>query len=269
MLSATVYAADTNVPVVASLDRGYHYMYNLQFPEANQEFLLWQQQNQQDPLGYVSEASAILFSELNRLGVLETRLFEDNRNFKERKELRPDPAAKLRFEDALRRAEMHAQENLAKNPNDKDALFTQALVNGLRADYAALIEKRNMASLGYTKDANKSAQQLLKIAPDYYDAYLASGIGKYVVGSLIAPLRWALRLGGFDGDKKQGIDELQVTADKGHYLKPFARLLLAVAYLRDKDKPRARALLVGLQEEFPGNPLYGREIDRLDHPPPK
>ena len=81
---------------------------------------------------------------------------------------------------------------------------------------------------------------------------------------MAAPVRWILRLGGVSGDKQAGISELQLTADKGHYLAPFARILLAIAYVRDKDKPRARQLLASLREEFPENPLFGREIARLD-----
>jgi len=201
---------------------------------------------------------------LNRLGVLETKLFEDDSNFDSRKKLTPDPAVKEKFENALRRAEMHAHDALAKDPNDKDALFSMALSNGLRADYAALIEKRNMASLGFTKDASTYAQKLLTNDPQYYDGYIASGLGKYIIGSMSAPIRWILRIGGYNGDKEQGRKELAITAEKGRFLKPFAKLLLAVGFLRDKDKKSARELLVTLKDEYPANPLFAKEIARID-----
>ena len=51
---------------------------------------------------------------------------------------------------------------------------------------------------------------------------------------------------------------------KGHLLAPFARILLAIAYVREKDSSRARELLLGLQREFPDNTLFGRELARLD-----
>jgi hypothetical protein len=81
---------------------------------------------------------------------------------------------------------------------------------------------------------------------------------------MAAPMRWLLRMGGVAGDKKQGIIELQLTAERGQYLAPFARILLAIAYVRDKDNVRARQLLAGLRDEFPKNPLFAREIARLD-----
>jgi hypothetical protein len=79
-----------------------------------------------------------------------------------------------------------------------------------------------------------------------------------------APVRWLVRLGGVSGDKEAGISELKLTAAQGRYLAPFARILLAIAYVRDKNKAGARELLVSLREQFPENPLFAREIGRLD-----
>jgi hypothetical protein len=78
-----------------------------------------------------------------------------------------------------------------------------------------------------------------------------------------APIRWILRLGGGETDRRLGLEKLQITAEKGHYLKPFARLLLAVAALREHDTGRARDILEELAKEFPHNPLYVQESWRL------
>jgi len=137
------------------------------------------------------------------------------------------------------------------------------LSSGLQADYAALIEKRNLASLRFTKQASVFGQQLLSVCPNCYDALLATGFSKYIIGSMAAPVRWILRMGGLPADKEGGIADLQMTADHGHYLAPFARVLLAIAYVREKNKGRAIEILSGLQQEFPGNSLFPREITRL------
>jgi len=68
---------------------------------------------------------------------------------------------------------------------------------------------------------------------------------------------------GSQTDKEEGVQRLRLTADKGHYLAPFARLLLAVAALRDKDRQTARSLLASLAMEFPQNQLYARELARI------
>jgi hypothetical protein len=77
---------------------------------------------------------------------------------------------------------------------------------------------------------------------------------------MAAPVRWVLRLGGVSGDKAGGIAELQTTAAQGYLLAPFARILLAIAYVREKELPRARELLLALQKDFPDNTLFGREL---------
>ncbi len=247
-----------------SLSTGYRMMYDLDFDHAHQLFQSWQQQHPEDPLGPASDAAGYLFSELHRLGVLEAQFYTDDKAFDARKKMSADPELKKQFEAALALAEQRANATLAKNPKDSDALFALTLSSGLKADYAALIEKRNMASLSLTKEASARAQTLLAADPNRYDAYIATGIGKYIIGSMAAPVRWLLRVGGFNGDKNAGIEELKLTAQKGVYLAPFARILLAIAYVRDKDKPKAREILSSLRNEFPNNPLFAREISRLD-----
>ncbi len=257
------WAASPSLPLL-SLDSGYRMMYDLDFVNAHQVFLSWQQQHPEDPLGPASDAAGYLFSELHRLGVLEAQFYTDDKAFDARKKLSPDPELKKLFDAALVLAEQRANTRLEKDADNRDALLALTLSSGLKADYAALVEKRNMASLGLTKEASARAQRLLAADPKCYDAYIATGIGKYIIGSMAAPIRWVLRLGGFSGDKNAGIEELKLTAQKGTYLAPFARILLAIAYVRDKDKPKAREMLASLRDEFPNNPLFAREILRLD-----
>ncbi len=262
-LVAPAVAAD--VPVVrTSLDQGFRLLYNLDFDQAHQVFVSWQHEHPQDPVGPTAEAAGILFSEFHRLGVLESQFYEDDKSFLDRDKVTPDSGMRDRFNAALARAQDAASARLATNAKDRDALFAMTLSSGLQADYAALIEKRNMSSLHYTREANDWADKLLAVDPTCYDARVATGFSKYIIGSMAAPLRWVLRMGGISGDKKQGIVELQMTADHGRYLGPFARILLAIAYVRDKDNAKARELLANLRDEFPKNTLFPHEIARLD-----
>lgn len=247
------------------LDRGFTGLYNLDFAGAQKNFVAWQQQHPDDPVGPVSEAAGLLFSEFNRLGVLEAQFYENDKAFTDRPKLAPDPALRDRFQAAIGRAENLAHARLVKDPQDRDGLFAMTLCAGLQADYAALIEKKNFASLRFTKEASASGQQLLAVCHDCYDALLATGFSKYIIGSMAAPVRWILSLGGLPADKQGGIADLQTTADHGHYLAPFARILLAIAYVREKNKPRALELLSGLHDQFPGNTLFPREISRLQN----
>jgi hypothetical protein len=253
-----------SITSAVSLDHGFSLLYNLDFARAHQVFLSFQQEHPDNPMGPVCDAAGFLFSEFNRLGVLEAQFYEDDQAFAARKKLTPDATLRDRFYAALNEADSRARSRLAKNAKDRDALLALTMSSGLKADYAALVEKRNLASLRYTKEATAWAHQLLAVDPDCHDAHLATGVSQYIIGSMAAPVRWLVRLGGVSGDKQKGIADLQLTAERGHYLAPFARILLAIAYVREKDKPRARELLISLRDEFPQNPLFTQEIARLD-----
>jgi len=137
------------------------------------------------------------------------------------------------------------------------------LCQGLRADYQGLIEKKYMAALTAMKTARGIADQLVAADSSYYDAYLAAGVENYMLSLKPAAVRWLLRVGGSRTDKAEGIRQLQLTGEKGHYLLPYARLLLAVAALRDHNRAQARQILEELAREFPRNHLYRTELARL------
>ncbi len=258
-------ACAADVPVARiSLDQGFRLLYNLDFDQAHQVFLSWQREHPQDPVGPTAEAAGLLFAEFHRLGVLEAQFYADDKSFLNREKVVADPRVRDDFNAALVRARTAATARLATSPQDRDALFAMTLSSGLQADYAAMIEKRNLPSLRYTREANDWAAKLLAADPNRYDAYVATGFSKYIIGSMAAPVRWIMRLGGVGGGKKEGLAEVQLTADHGQYRGPFARFLLAIAYVRDKDTARARGVLAALRDEFPRNPLFAREIARLD-----
>ena len=246
-----------------TLDAGYRDMYNLQFEAAHQVFQRWEKNNPQDPLGPVSNAAAYLFAEFDRLHVLESDLFTDNNKFEGRSKLAPDPNAKLSFDAELEKSDALAAQILNKDGSNADAMFAKVLGQGLRGDYAAMIEKRDLAGLAYMKNGRALAQQLLGEHPNYYDAYFAVGAENYLLSQQWAPMRWALRITGAQTDKQTGLSSLRLTAERGHYLLPFARLLLAVAALRDNNKDEARELLAELSHEFPQNQLYVKELTKL------
>ena len=263
LLALQAVEATTTEP--SGLDRGYRQLYDLDFPGAQREFQSWEKENPENPMGPVSEAAGVLFSEFDRLGVLEAQFYENDSVFAARKKYEANPEQRAQFEQRLHRAEDLAKAKLARDPQDRDALLAMTMATGLRSDYAALIEKRNLESLHYTKEATAWAGKALAADPTCYDAHLASGVSRYIIGSMAAPVRWVLRIGGISGDKAEGIAELRTTAAKGRLLAPFARILLAIAYVRDKDVRNARELLASLQQEFPDNPLFGRELARLDN----
>jgi hypothetical protein len=253
-----------NPPQVSELYAGWLKMYDLKFDEAHRVFAAWKQSHSDDSLGPASNAAAYLFSELARLGALESELFVDDSRFKGRAKLRPDPARNALFVQEIAQAERLADAALQRSGVDSNALLVKSLTLGLRADNAALIEKQSLAALSYTKEARVFSERLLQAKPEVGDAYFGPGMENYLLSLKPAPLRVLLRVTGSNVDRERGLEEIRETALHGHYLEPFAKLLLAVAALRENNPVRARELLGELHGRFPDNELYLREMDRID-----
>lgn len=246
----------------ADLDSGYRQLYNLEFDGAHKTFAQWQTEHPADPMGPVSDAAAYLFAEFDRLRILQSEFFaEDNAFLSRQKSLMPDAGAKRSFEAALERASQLIKRS--SEPADVNTDLAAVLRSGLFADYLALIEKRNMAALTEIKQSRTRAEALLERHPDCYDAHLAVGVENYMLSLKPVPIQWFLRLGGARPDRQGGIERLKITAEKGRLLMPYARLLLAVAAVRDKDQATARTLLGWLAREFPNNRLYREELGKL------
>jgi hypothetical protein len=238
------------------IEQGFQSMYNLDFQKAQQDFSTWEQLHPADPMGPVSQAAGYLFGEFARLDILESQLFTNDKNFDARSKHDPDPKVRAQFYAAVDRGDQLADVALKLHANDSNALFAKVLALGLRSDYVALIDKEDLAALSYMKRGRILAQQLLQQKPDDNDPLLAVGVENYMTGIKPAPVRWILRLGGVKPDKEQGIRELEQTAAHGNLLKPFAKLLLAVAALRDNNDAQGCDLLHQLAVEYPRNPLY-------------
>jgi len=262
-VSATMaFAAQNTAPTL--LDSGFHQMYDLQFDEAHKTFAEFQRAHPNDPMGPVSNAAAYLFAEFDRLHVLESELFVNDDKFENRGKLVPDPNVRSFFDNEIARATRLADAELGKDPRNVNALFAKVLVSGLVGDYTALIEKKDLKALSIVKEGRAQAEELLKIDPSCYDAYIAVGVENYLLSLKPAPVRWFLKLTGAQTDRQTGIDKLQLTAANGHYLKPYARMLLAVAALRDKNEVKARELLRDLSSQYPNNRLYAKELAKLN-----
>jgi tetratricopeptide repeat protein len=250
----------TSIPVVES---GFRQMYNLQFDEAHKTFSAFEQEHPNDPMGPVSNAAAYLFAEFDRLNILHSEFFVEDSMFRHRPKVSADPAVRKAFDEEISKTLQLSDGILANSPRDTDAMFVKIMALGLRADFVALIDRHYLDSLNVLKTSRATAEQLLKIEPAYYDAYLAVGVENYMLSLKAAPIRWFLQLNGAETDRDRGIQNLRLTAEKGNYLSPYARLLLAVAALRNKDKPQAREILSKLVTEFPHNRLYSEELARL------
>src|SRR6266436_3586583 len=178
------------------LSAGFDLLYQQKFAEAREGFANWASRNPQQPFGEVAVAASYLFEELSRQGVLTSDFFLNEKKFLHGIDGSPDAERMSHFRDAVARARKLAAERMKK--------------------------------------ANGYAKQLLAQHPDAPDAYIAPGIANYIIGSQSGGTRFALWFGGIHGDKKLGMEQVARTAENGRYLRPFAKIILALAARREK-----------------------------------
>jgi len=240
-------------------------MYDFNFPASQEILSRYIAEHPQDPLPYAFRASGYLFYELDRMSILESDFFlDDNRIAEKKKKLEPDPLIRDRFLKAVSDTETRADAALKTNPNDPQALFAMCIAQGVSTDYMAFIEKRQIASLTVAKRSNSYAQRLLKLDPKFYDAYLTAGISEYMLGSLPFFVRWFVHFENVDGSKQRGVERLELVSREGRYFRPFSKILLATIALREKRPRDAQQFLRELARDYPENPLFRKELDKLN-----
>lgn len=245
------------------LDLGYRQMYNLNFTAAHNTFNEFERANPSDAMGPVSDAAAYLFTEFDRLGILKSDYLTRDESYFVINKPKGDPDIKKKFDAALWHGDQMAAARLKQSPTDPNAMLASTMSLGLRANYEAMVERRHLAALSDVKQSRILAEKALTAHPDMYDAYIAQGIENYLLSQKNVAIRWFLRLGGAQTSHDVGIQKCGITAEKGHFFKPYARLLLAIADLRDNNREGAKQKLTWLTTEYPGNHLYREELERL------
>lgn len=249
-------AAFSNVPEIAS---GFRLLYIQQFSEGRAQFTAWAAEHPDDPFGQVAIAASYLFEEFYHQGVLTSDFFLNDKTFLNGIEGKPDLERMQGFDTAIENTRKLAARRLEKNPDDPEALYALTLAAGMDSDADMILRKRRMEALKRLKEANAHAKTLLAKRPEAADVYIALGSANYIIGSLSVGFRAMLWFGGIHGDKKLGMEQVGKTVEGGLYLKPFAKIMLALAARREKQNKLAQKLLHELAEEFPESSLYPLE----------
>ena len=242
------------------IETAFRRMYELRFDDARAEIAAHRRSHPDDPLGAGAEAASYLFEQFDREGVLTSGFFLDDARFLGGIEGGGDPVLSAAFLAANEKARTMALERMKSRPEDPDALLALTIADGMQADFESLIGKHQVAALSLIRAAEKSATRLLSVRADDRDAYVALGAANYIIGSLPAYKRFLLWFGSIRGDRERGMEQLQVAAQRGHYLRPFAMALLALAAEREGRINLALALFGDLSREFPSNTVFSGEL---------
>jgi hypothetical protein len=258
MLSAPLASAEPD-----RLEQVFDRMYRHDFSGAQSLIKAYIERNPSEPLGYGVRTATYLFPELDRLKILEAEFFGDDKRILEKQKPKPDPQVRAGLFESVEKTRKLSAAALASNPRDTNALFAMCIAMGVQTDYVALVEKRQVGSLSLARDSHNWALKLLAADPNFYDAYLTTGLSEYLTGSVPFFVRWFLRFDHTQGSKAQAVKNLSLVAEKGRYFRPFAKVLLAIIHLREKRPMKAEILMASLAREFPENPLFQKELAKL------
>src|SRR5690242_7030076 len=111
-----------------SIDNALQHLYDFDFPATHETLDRLIVAHPADPLPYAFRSSAYLFSELDRMGILESEfLIDDKRIIEKKKPLDPDPNIRTHFLKALEDTQARADAALKVNPGDRSALFAMCI----------------------------------------------------------------------------------------------------------------------------------------------
>lgn len=165
------------------------------------------------------------------------------------------------FSTSVDRAIRDTEEWTERAPDDAEAWFYLGGAYAARVQWRVLREER-VAAARDGKRIKQALERAIELAPGLEDAYF--GIGLYQYYADVAPaaakvLRFFLMLPG--GDKTEGLAQMLRARNEGRLLQGEADYQLHLIYLWYERQPRrAIELLRGLQQHYPGNPLFPMSI---------
>ena len=170
-----------------------------------------------------------------------------------------DPAVDRTFRDLMAQAKIKALALAARDKNDPDAVYFLGAVYGVMAGYEASTARKFFAALRNGSRSVDAHQKVLKLKPDYYDAYLTVGMYDYIMGSLPFTYKAIAAMAGHRGNKERGIRRLQTVIEKDPVAADGARVLLLAIYQNQKRYQEALDILEYLTVKYPRNYLVKLE----------
>lgn len=150
---------------------------------------------------------------------------------------------------------------LEKNNNDKQSetlnrLFWLGMIEYNKSVASARANDFTSAILSL-KNMRNRLEEVIRLTPEFYDAYLPIGLSNFAFAEVPAALKWAANLVGFNSDKELGLEYLQLVVDKGSILKTDAQFYLSQIYSRVIiEYQEADRILSKLVKAYPKNLLF-------------
>jgi len=242
-------------------------MYNIDYATAVAKFEEIRTRLPHHPAGDLYLATALWLRHLNKSRRLQTGLYRSGSSFyagadKAKEETEGDAVDEgvdRAFRDRMAQAKTKALALVAKNKKDADALYFLGAYYGVLAAYEASTTRKFFSAMRNGSRCVDAHEKVLKLKPDYYDAYLSVGVYDYIVGSLPFGYKALATMAGIRGNKKRGIARLQTVIEKNAATADDARVVLLAVFRNEKRDNDALSLLEQLSSKHPNNYLLKLE----------
>jgi tetratricopeptide (TPR) repeat protein len=246
---------------------GHEALYNLDHATAVEKFEEIRKRLPHHPAGDIYLATAIWLKHLSKTRRLQTGLYGSGSSFyagasasKEGAEGDAiDMGVDRAFRERMAQAKSKALALAAKNKNDADALYFLGSYYGVMAGYEASTARKFFSAMRNGSRCVDAHEKVLKLKPDYYDAYLSIGVYDYIVGNLPFSYKFMATMAGVRGNKKRGITRLQTIIEKNAATADDARVLLVAIFRNEKRYEDALSLLEQLSSKYPNGYLLKLE----------
>lgn len=235
-----------------------HY-FNQEYAESVAAFRRYAEAEPGDPNAQVQLTKAMLYQELMRIRAFDTGAFGDDRQFREGDKPKSDPRVRAAIQATIKAGIATASARLAEDPSDRLATHSLARLHALRGVYELLIGKEYFRALASGRRAKELSYRLVESDPDFVDGQLVAGVNEYMLGSLPWAVRMLIALSGYRGSKKKGLAMIEQVARQGGEARHDARMLLALAYRRERRLHDAAREFQSLAADFPRAYLYPLE----------
>jgi len=242
----------------AIYEEGSSHLYNLDFAEAEADFLSLTKSQPNNPDYWNSLAATYWLKILYNQQKFNMETFSQKDRFgtDDSKDTGFE-AEEKQFRDAIAKAIALADAILKKDPKNVNAHYAKGVSYASLASFEATIRRSWVTAARRAKDAKDEHLQVLALDPNFHDARAAVGVYNYAVGSLSFAARLLVRFVGLGtGDKPGGVKDVELAASKGTRAQVDSKMLLVVVYGREWQWERARQLLDELHAKYPRNFMF-------------
>lgn len=238
--------------------------YEMDYADALPMFETIQRAHPTDPLatGYVLDT--VLFSELNRLDLLDTTFYANDGFLTTKRGVAEDPKVRDRIKSLGDKAIDQANAQLRLNADDVNALFARGWAKSLLAVYSGLVERSFTSGLRQALGARSDCDRVLQLDPRYTDAELVVGVDQYVVGALPMAFKVLIGFVGIHGTKGTGLAMLHDDSEHGVLTRVEASTAMMLFLRRERKYQQAVQIAHAMAEQYPHDYLFHLEEANLE-----